>query len=44
MRLLQDELKEAGYNNIASFENGKEAYEYIMNLAENETDQESRKC
>lgn len=38
MRLLQDELKEAGYNNIASFENGKEAYEYIMNLAENETD------
>ncbi len=38
MRLLQDELKEAGYNNISSFENGKEAYDYIMNLAENETD------
>ncbi|MCI4060174.1 chemotaxis protein CheV, partial [Bacillus cereus] len=30
MRLLQNELKEAGYNNVSSFENGKEAYDYIM--------------
>lgn len=34
LRLLTDELKEAGYNDITSFENGKEAYEHIMGLTE----------
>ncbi|MBY8912412.1 chemotaxis protein CheV [Bacillus sp. YC2] len=35
MRLLTDELTEAGYNEIAAFENGKEAYDYVMNLTDN---------
>ncbi|MBT2573577.1 chemotaxis protein CheV [Bacillus sp. ISL-51] len=35
MRLLTDELTEAGYNEIVAFENGKEAYDYVMNLTDN---------
>ncbi|MDU0813070.1 chemotaxis protein CheV [Bacillus siamensis] len=34
MRLLTDELTEAGYSEIVTFENGKEAYEYVMELTD----------
>ncbi|MFT7820054.1 chemotaxis protein CheV [Bacillus siamensis] len=34
MRLLTDELTEAGYSEIVMFENGKEAYEYVMELTD----------
>ncbi|MFE7084505.1 chemotaxis protein CheV, partial [Priestia megaterium] len=30
MRLLTDELTEAGYSEIVTFENGKEAYDYVV--------------
>ncbi|AEB24194.1 MULTISPECIES: chemotaxis protein CheV [Bacillus] len=35
MRLLTDELTEAGYSEIVTFENGKEAYDYIIKLTDN---------
>lgn len=35
MRLLTDELTEAGYSEIVTFENGKEAYDYIIKLMDN---------
>lgn len=34
LRLLTDELTEAGYSEIVTFENGKEAYEYVMELTD----------
>ncbi|AME05505.1 chemotaxis protein CheV [Bacillus siamensis] len=34
MRLLTDELTEAGYSEIVTFENGKEAYEYVVELTD----------
>lgn len=35
MRLLTDELTEAGYSEIVTFENGKEAYDYVVELTDN---------
>ncbi|MCC9262929.1 MULTISPECIES: chemotaxis protein CheV [Bacillus amyloliquefaciens group] len=35
MRLLTDELTEAGYSEIVAFENGKEAYDYVVELTDN---------
>lgn len=35
-QLLLDTLTEAGYNNLEFFENGKLAYDYLVNIAENE--------
>ena len=35
MRLLTDVLTEAGYSEIVTFENGKEAYDYIIKLTDN---------
>ncbi|AFZ90460.1 chemotaxis protein CheV [Bacillus velezensis] len=35
MRLLTDELTEAGYSEIVTFENGKEAYDYVVKLTDN---------
>ncbi|MGY3825654.1 chemotaxis protein CheW [Bacillus paralicheniformis] len=37
LRLLVEKLNEAGYNNIVSFENGKEAYEHVLQLMEDGT-------
>ncbi|ATU26510.1 chemotaxis protein CheV [Bacillus velezensis] len=34
MRLLTDELTEAGYSEIVTFENGKEAYDYVVELTD----------
>ncbi|MDI3412360.1 response regulator [Bacillus sonorensis] len=34
LRLLVEKLNEAGYNNIMSFENGKDAYDHVMTLIE----------
>ncbi|MEW4058200.1 chemotaxis protein CheV [Bacillus siamensis] len=34
MRLLTDELTEAGYSEIVTFENGKEAYDYVTELTD----------
>jgi two-component system, chemotaxis family, chemotaxis protein CheV len=35
--LLKDTLTEAGYDNVTFFQNGKEAWEYLENYAEDET-------
>ncbi|AVB11059.1 MULTISPECIES: chemotaxis protein CheV [Bacillus] len=35
MRLLTDELTEARYSEIVTFENGKEAYDYVVELTDN---------
>ena len=35
-QLLQDTLQEAGYENVQFFKNGKEAWEYLNNVANNE--------
>ncbi|PRT00681.1 chemotaxis protein CheV [Bacillus velezensis] len=35
MRLLTNELTEAGYSEIVAFENGKEAYDYVVELTDN---------
>ncbi|MDA1475751.1 chemotaxis protein [Bacillus changyiensis] len=37
LRLLVEKLNEAGYNNILSFENGKDAYDHLMNMIEDGT-------
>ena len=37
LRLLVEKLNEAGYNNIVSFENGKDAYEHALELIEDGT-------
>ncbi|MEK5502355.1 chemotaxis protein [Bacillus sp. FSL M8-0168] len=37
LRLLVEKLNEAGYNNIVSFENGKDAYDHAMELIEDGT-------
>ncbi|MEK4632019.1 chemotaxis protein CheV [Bacillus velezensis] len=34
LRLLTDELTEAGYSEIVTFENGKEAYDYVVELTD----------
>ncbi|MFN2746002.1 MULTISPECIES: chemotaxis protein [Bacillus] len=37
LRLLVEKLNEAGYNNIDSFENGKDAYDHMLQLMEDGT-------
>lgn len=37
LRLLVEKLNEAGYNNIVSFENGKDTYEHALELIEDGT-------